>query len=101
MLKHILAGVALILMLTGGAAAGPFEEGADTFERGDYTTALRLWRPLADQGDVKAQTALSQGRRHDQTTVGQDCFCWGRYTRSAVRYDPLPAASPRGTKVKR
>jgi TPR repeat protein len=45
----------LTVMLTGGAAAGPFEEGADTFERGDYTTALRLWRLLAEQGDADAQ----------------------------------------------
>ena len=26
--------------------------------RGDYATALRLWRPLADQGDASAQYNL-------------------------------------------
>jgi TPR repeat protein len=32
-----------------------FEKGNAAFQRGDYMTAMRLWRPLADQGDAKAQ----------------------------------------------
>jgi uncharacterized protein len=59
MLRHILPGVVLTLMLMGGAIAGPFEEGADTFKLGDYTTALRLWRPLAEQGDARAQIGVA------------------------------------------
>ena len=46
-MRSILAGIGLVLMLTGGAAAGPFEEGTAAYERGDYATALRLWRALA------------------------------------------------------
>jgi TPR repeat protein len=45
-------------MLTGGAAAGPFEDGAAAYGRGDYATALRLWRPLAEQGNARAQFSL-------------------------------------------
>ena len=56
--KRILAGVVLTLMLTGGAAAGPFEDGGAALKRGDYAEALRLWRPLADQGDANAQYML-------------------------------------------
>jgi uncharacterized protein len=40
------------------AAARPFDDGDAAFERGDYVTAMRLWRPLADQGRVVAQTNL-------------------------------------------
>jgi hypothetical protein len=58
MLKRILAGVVLSLMLAGGAAAGPFEEGVAAYERGDYATALRLLRPLAEQGYASAQHNL-------------------------------------------
>jgi TPR repeat protein len=58
MLKRILAGVVLSLMLTGGAAAGSFEEGVAAYQRGDYATALRLWRPLAKQGNASAQYNL-------------------------------------------
>ncbi len=58
MLKSILAGVVLSLMLTGGAVAGPFEEGVAAYQRGDFAAALRLMRPLAEQGDAAAQFAL-------------------------------------------
>ena len=37
------------------AVAGPLEDGAEAAERGDYATALRLWRQLADQGNPDAQ----------------------------------------------
>ena len=40
-MRRILTGLVLILMLTGGAAAGPFEDGVAAYERGDYATALR------------------------------------------------------------
>jgi len=58
MLKRILAGVVLAVMLTGGAAAGPLNDGLAAAKRGDYATALRLWRPLAEQGDASAQYYL-------------------------------------------
>jgi TPR repeat protein len=37
------------------AVAGPFEEGAAASQRGDSQTALKLWRPLAEQGNASAQ----------------------------------------------
>ncbi len=39
-------------------SAGPYEEGATAAKRGDFATALRLWRPLAEQGDANAQNSL-------------------------------------------
>ncbi len=57
-MRRILAGVVFSLMLTGGAAAGPLEEGFAAYDRGDYATALRLFRPLAEQGDADAQYNL-------------------------------------------
>src|SRR5512141_852563 len=35
-----------------------FEAGMDANTRGDYATALREWRPLAEQGDALAQYNL-------------------------------------------
>jgi TPR repeat protein len=54
--------VALITCSSLGASAvsGPFEDGLDAARRADYETVLRLWRPLADQGDAKAQVALAR-----------------------------------------
>jgi len=48
-----------VLLLSAGIAvsafAGPAE---DAFERKDYATALRLWRPLAEKNDVEAQIRM-------------------------------------------
>ncbi len=35
-----------------------YQEGYDAYNRGDYDTALKEWRPLAEQGDVMAQYNL-------------------------------------------
>jgi len=35
-----------------------FEDGLAAAKRGDYATALKFWRPLAEQGDAKAQNKL-------------------------------------------
>ena len=34
------------------------QAGVDAYKRGDYATALREWRPLAEQGDASAQFYL-------------------------------------------
>ncbi len=49
--------IALIMSLATPAWAG-FDEGVAAYERGDYETALREFRPLAEQGDADAQYNL-------------------------------------------
>jgi len=41
-----------------------YQEGMDAFDRGDYDTALKEWRPLAERGHVGAQSLL--GSMYDQ-----------------------------------
>jgi len=41
-----------------GKAWAGFDETEAAYNRGDYTTALREWRPLAKQGDDVAQFTL-------------------------------------------
>src|ERR1035438_9939610 len=36
----------------------PVEVGRDGAQRGDFATALELWRPLAEQGNAAAQNHL-------------------------------------------
>ncbi len=63
--KAKFAGLALIaalcagftLALTAPAWAG-FYEGVAAFKRGDYATAFREFRPLAEQGNANAQRNL-------------------------------------------
>lgn len=50
--------LAIMPALAGLAIAGPFEDGAAGYDRGDYATALRLWRPLAAKGIAEAQHNL-------------------------------------------
>ena len=47
--------VALILVIW---VSGPYEDGQDAYVSGDYAMALRLLRPLAEQGHVDAQNLL-------------------------------------------
>src|SRR4029453_2986683 len=54
----VLLAPASPLSIAGGAVAGPFEDAQAAHSRRDYATALRLWRPLADQGNAEAQYAL-------------------------------------------
>lgn len=48
----------LLLPLSAPLADGPasgFDEGMRAADRGDFATALRVWAPLAQQGDAEAQ----------------------------------------------
>jgi len=56
-MKRTLATVFLCLLLATPAWAG-LDEGMAAIKRGDYATALREFRPLAEQGDVWAQGIL-------------------------------------------
>ena len=48
----------LLLAVYGAVLAGPFEDGVAAYESGDYATALRLNRSLAEQGQSTAQYNL-------------------------------------------
>ena len=63
--KTKLAGLALIAALCAGVILGLTapawagqDEAAAAYKRGDYATAVRELRPLAEQGDAKAQHNL-------------------------------------------
>ena len=45
-------------LLAQSVVAGPLSDGWDAIVRGDYATALQLLRPLAEQGDARAQGNL-------------------------------------------
>ncbi len=55
-MKRILAAL-LLLTLAAPAWAG-WDEGVAAYERGDYATALREFRPMAEQGNAKAKFNL-------------------------------------------
>lgn len=74
MTNAIRTGIAAVLLswrLAIPAAAEPLEEGSAAYSRGDYATAMRLWQPLADEGNAEAQHWLGLMYR-DGRGVSQD-----------------------------
>lgn len=47
------------LLSAGSAIAGPFEDASEAYARGEYETAYRLFKPLAEQGLPDAQYKLA------------------------------------------
>ncbi len=50
--------VSLFLTFASFSIAQDYDEGAEAFRRSDFAAALKEWRPLAEQGHVKAQYNL-------------------------------------------
>jgi uncharacterized protein len=57
-LKRATAAIVLATAVAAPVAAGTFEEAVEAHARGDYAKALRLIRPLANDGDAVAQFNL-------------------------------------------
>ena len=87
----------LAIVLPVHVWAASFEAGAEAYERGDYATALKEWRSLAEQGYAKAQYhlglmyAAGQGVTQDEAEAIQ----W--YWKAADQGDAkgVPARDPR------
>ena len=56
-MKRVISALVFLIGLAAPAWAG-FDEGVAAYERGDYETALREFRPLAEQGSAAAQNNL-------------------------------------------
>ena len=55
-----------LLLLSSALVQAGFDEGVAAFAKGDYQTAFKEWKPLAEQGDVDAQYNLAQMYRMGQ-----------------------------------
>ncbi len=54
----LLTTLAVLLGSAGVSWSADFDKGYDAYKKGDYKTALREWRPLAEQGYARAQYTL-------------------------------------------
>ena len=52
-----LLALTFLFLFSGSSVVfgGDLQDGKDAFGRGDYQTAYRIWLPLAEQGNAKAQ----------------------------------------------
>jgi TPR repeat protein len=90
----VLAQLAVAAMLPlSVATAGPWEDGRPAYNRGDYIPAIQLLRPLATQGNARAQKLLGRVYHHgDATRNSVRAFMW--YEIAASQGD-LEAAADR------
>jgi TPR repeat protein len=58
MLRRMLAAWLMVSTVAGTAVAGSLQDALSAQKDGDYATALRLYKPLADKGDASAQYSL-------------------------------------------
>ena len=58
LVKRLFLTIVIVLIFNSTVAAGSFEDGSAAHVQKDYKTALQYFRPLADRGDARAQTAL-------------------------------------------
>jgi uncharacterized protein len=72
-LERAIAASVLVSAFAAPVAAGTFEDAVDAHARGDHAKALRLIRPLANDGDATAQFNLgvmyAEGRSVPQDYV--------------------------------
>ena len=85
----------IILGMPQGANAGPFEDGQAAWGRGDYATALSLFRPLAAQRHADAQWWLGLMYEYGKGVV-QDHKEAGKWYRLAAAQGVAEARSMLG-----
>src|SRR5438309_875305 len=79
------AGVMLALLLaaTWPALAASFEDGLAAYSRRDYPMAVRIWRPMAEMGDARAQWSLGFAYQWNFGVAKDDAVAAGWYRKAA------------------
>ena len=77
----------LIFALLTSAHAADLYTGAEAYKRGDFTTALREWRPLAKSGHIEAQFQLGVMYERGEGVLRNDAQAVKWYSRAAMRGD--------------
>ena len=64
--KRGILAILLIILLSAPSLAADYQVGVEAANRGDYATALKEWRPLAEQGLADAQFNLGLMYRYGE-----------------------------------
>ena len=84
-MRRFLFAVFLIVACATGAAADSYEDAVSAYDRGDYTRAAQLLRPLAEQGDALAQYNLGVLYRKGRGVPQDDVQARQWYEKAAVQ----------------
>ncbi len=74
-MKRLVLTIALLFGLAAPARPD-IDAGVDAWERGDYATAYREWKPLAEQGDSDAQYNLATWYKHTEQDYANAAKWW-------------------------
>lgn len=76
----VIGGMIVAAQIWGisAACAGPWEDGMAAYNRGDYVPAIRLFRPLAETGNARAQHLVGAMYRKGQGVARNSAraFMW-------------------------
>jgi TPR repeat protein len=86
---------ATFLVGTADAQAGPWEDGMVAYNRGDYLPAIRLFRPLAEAGNPKAQNQIGLMYRKGEGTAQSPARAFMWFSLAARRGDAKAKAELR------
>jgi TPR repeat protein len=77
-MRRLFFAAGLLAVLVSGALAGPLEDGMAAYNRGDYVPAMQIVRPLAQQGNAKAQGLIGAMYRRGQGVAKSSAhaFMW-------------------------
>ena len=91
----LIGAIAALFLGSADALAGPWEDGMVAYNRGDYLPAIRLFRPLAEAGNPKAQTQIGTMYRKGEgiTPSPTRAFMW--FSLAARRGDAKAKAGMR------
>jgi hypothetical protein len=78
---------AAFLLTTTAALAGPWEDGMAAYNRGDYVPAIRLFRPLAEAGNPKAQSVIGAMYRKGEGVAKSSARAFMWFSLAAKRGD--------------
>ena len=94
--RLLILPVLLLTLLVGNPAfSADFQKGVDAAQKGDFATALKEWKPLAEQGDAYAQFNLGL-MYHEGKGVPQDYKTAVKWYRLAAEQGNASAQSNLG-----
>ena len=93
----ILFALILVVVCWTCAGAGPREDADSALERGEFTLAVRLFRPFTEQVDARAQSNLGQFYSHMRRGVPKDAQEAVRKWRQAAKTGDKEASLYLGT----
>jgi TPR repeat protein len=93
MRKAAALAMAVVALGASGAGAGPWEDGMVSYNRGDYVPAIKLFRPLAEAGNAKAQNILGVMYRKGEGVTPSSARAYMWFSIAAARGDKQAKAS--------